>query len=407
VIVPAAGDLTSPPLPRWAREAARFTEDPVATARALRPTIERGSAESEQLGRLCDQTAQELCASGLLGLLLPRELGGIEADPATYIEVIEELSYADGSVGWVTMATNFSIAGAAAWYGDELIEAMFRRPGGIASAAHIAPNGVAERVDDGYRIRGQFHFGSGSQFAQWFMGAFVLHERGEPVRTPQGAPRIVLAYAPREHVFVDPSSWDVAGMRATASHDFLFLDQVVPDDYVLVPPGVRRRGGPALDLGVSMGHLSCSLGIAARMLDDLFAIARSKQRVGRRTLIDQPQFQRDFGTHRAALDAARALSRRVFEDWYRDAEANVTASLDTRARARLAACWGTKVATDVAQFAYLASGTIGLRNHADNRLQRCCRDMEATAVHRHIEDNVLIESTQVLLGVNDPDLYLI
>jgi alkylation response protein AidB-like acyl-CoA dehydrogenase len=400
-------DASSPPLPEWARSAARFTEDPVATACALRPIIERGAAESARLGRIGDETAQALCASGLFGLLLPRELGGIEADPNTYIDVIEELSYADGSVGWVTMATNFSIAGAASWFGDELIEAMFGSGGGIASAAHTAPNGIAVKDDGGYRIHGQFQFGSGSQFAQWFLGAFVLHEGGEPVRTPEGAPQLVLAWAPRERVFVDTSTWDVAGMRATASHDFRFHDQVVPDDYVLVPPGVRIRGGPALDLGVSVGHLSCTLGIAGRMLDDLFAIALSKQRIGRLTLIDQPQFQRDYGMHRASLDAARALSRRVFDDWYRDAEANETASLETRARARLAACWGTKIATDIAQFAYLSSGTIGLRNEPDNRLQRCYRDIEASAVHRHIEDNVLIESTQVLLGVNDPHLYLI
>jgi alkylation response protein AidB-like acyl-CoA dehydrogenase len=400
-------DVASPPLPAWARAAARFTEDPVAAARELRPIIERGAAESERLGRMCDETAMALCASGLFGLLLPRSLGGIEADPLTYIEVIEELSYADGSVGWVTMAVNFSIAGAATWYGDELIEAMFERPGGIVSVSHIAPNGHAEKVEGGYRIRGQFQFGSGSQFAQWFMGAFALHEGGEPVRTELGGPLLVLAFAPREHVFVDTSTWDVAGMRATASNDFRFHDQVVPDDYVLVPPGTRRRGGPALDLGVSMGHLSCALGIASRMLDDLFAIAQSKQRVGRLTLIDQPQFQRDYGMHRASLDAARALSRQVFADWYHDAEANVTAGLETRAKARIAACWGTKIAIEIAQFAFNASGTIGLRNTDDNRLQRCFRDIEAAAVHRHIEDNVLIESTQVLLGVNDPNLYLI
>ena len=400
-------DVASTPLPEWAREAARFTSDPVGTARALRPVIERGAAESERLGRLCDETAKALCASGLFGLLLPRSLGGIEADPLTYIDTIEELSYADGSVGWVTMATNFSIAGAATWYGDELIEAMFERPGGIVAVGHVAPNGVAEKVDGGYRIRGQFQFGSGSQFAQWFMGAFALHEDGEVVLTEQGGPFLVLAYAPREHVFVDTSTWDVAGLRATASHDFRFHDQVVPDDYVMVPPGTRRRGGPTLDLGVSVGHLSCPLGIARRMLDDLLAIAQSKQRVGRLTLIDQPNFQRDYGIHHASLNAVRALSRQVYTDWYQDAELNGTASLETRAKARIAACWGTKVAIDIAQFAFNASGTIGLRNSADNRLQRCFRDIEAAAVHRHVEDNVLIESTQVLLGVNDPGLYLI
>jgi alkylation response protein AidB-like acyl-CoA dehydrogenase len=397
----------SDPLPQWALAPPRSTDDPITAARELGKVAELGASESDRLGRMGDDTARALCESGLLGLLLPRELGGIEAHPVTYIEVIEQLSYADGSVGWVTMATNFAIAGATSWYGDELIEAMFSPGTSFAACAHIGPNGSAERVDGGYRVHGQFHFGSGSQIAGWLMGAFPLHEDGEPVRTPTGAPALVYAFAPRDKVFIDSTTWDVAGMRATASHDFRILDQVVPDDYVMVPPGVRRRGGPAMDLGVSMGHVSCSLGIAMRMLDELEGLARSKQRPGRATLIDQPKFQHDLGMHRAALAAARAYTRRAFGDWYADADANFTASLETRARARLAACWGTKVAASVAEFAYLAAGTDALRNHSENRLQRCFLDIEASAVHRHVEDNVLLETVQVHLGIHDPALYLI
>jgi alkylation response protein AidB-like acyl-CoA dehydrogenase len=284
---------------------------------------------------------------------------------------------------------------------------MFAEGGdGFASIAHVAPNGVAERVEGGYRISGQFHFGSGSQISSWFMGAFVLHEAGRPLRDDDGRPRFVWAFGPRRRVYVDPSTWDVAGMRATASQDFRFLDQVVHEDFVLVPPIERRRGGAALDLGVSMGHVSVSLGVAARMLDELKGLARGKQRQGRATLIDQPTFQRDYGSMRALLDAARAYVRQVFTEWCLDAEANGTASLETRAVARNAACWGTRVSTEVARFAHNAAGTDGLRNGPDNRLQRCFRDIEAAAVHRHVDDNVYIESAAVLLGVGPPGLQL-
>mgnify|MGYP000173811764 CR=1 FL=1 len=50
----------SPPIARWAREAARFTDDPVGTARGLRPVIEQGAAESERRGEICDETGQAL-----------------------------------------------------------------------------------------------------------------------------------------------------------------------------------------------------------------------------------------------------------------------------------------------------------------------------------------------------------
>ncbi|MCB0993998.1 MAG: acyl-CoA dehydrogenase family protein, partial [Acidimicrobiales bacterium] len=341
------------PVPEWARTAPRSCDDPVARARALRPIIERGAAESERIGRLCDDTARALCDSGLFGLLVPREFGGIEADPTTCIDVIEELAYADGSAGWVMIATTFCIAGACSWLGPTAIDAMYHGDGGYIAAAQIAPNGVAERVDDGWRIRGQFHFGSGSQLSSWFMGAFVEHEHGVPALDADGMPQVLFIYAPREQVYLDPASWDVTGLRATASHDFRFVDQVVHDDFVMFPPRRERRGGPILDVGVSLGHVAWSMGAANRILDELAALASRKQRQGRTTLIDQPTFQRDFGMMRATLDAARCHVRSVFEDWYAAAAEHGTAPLDVRARARLAACWGTKVAADVGQQAYL------------------------------------------------------
>jgi alkylation response protein AidB-like acyl-CoA dehydrogenase len=393
-------------LPQWVMNAARFVDDPLSSARSLRPLIERNASESERLGRLTDESARALCQSGLLGLLMPRELGGIEADPDLYIDVIEELSYADGSFGWVTMATTFTIMGAAAWLGPVAIAAMFDGENGFAAAGQVALNGTAERVAGGYRISGQFHFGSGSQLSSWFLGAFALHEDGEPVHNLNGSPKIVWAFGPRDMVSIDTSSWDVMGLRGTASHDFRFLDQVVHEDFVLSLPLERLRGGPALDIGVSMGHVSFSLGVGTRILDELRDLAKSKRREGRVTLIDQPNFERDFGMMRGEMEAARAYVRSAFAEWHRDARANGTASLETRANARLAACWGTRVSTQVAQFAYVAAGTDGLRNDQGNKLQRCYRDIGASAVHRHVDDNVLIEASSVLLGVASPSLQL-
>jgi alkylation response protein AidB-like acyl-CoA dehydrogenase len=196
------------------------------------------------------------------------------------------------------------------------------------------------------------------------------------------------------------------GLRGTASHDFRFIDQVVHEDFVLSLPLERLRGGAALDIGVSMGHVSFSLGVGTRILDELRDLAKRKQREGRATLIDQPNFERDYGMMRGEMEAARAYVRSAFDEWHRDAQANGTASLETRAKARLAACWGTRISTQVAQFAYVAAGSDGLRNDPENRLQRCYRDVGASAVHRHVDDNVLIEAATVLLGIASPSLQL-
>ena len=297
--------------------------------------------------------------------------------------------------------------GAAAWLGPTAVAAMFDSENGFAAAGQIAPTGVAERVDGGYRISGQFHFGSGSQLSSWFLGAFVLHEEGVPVRSATGSPKILWAFGPRDMVHIDLSSWDVMGLQGTASHDFRFLDQVVHEDFVLSLPLERLRGGAALDIGVSMGHVSFSLGVGTRILDELRNLAKGKQREGRVTLIDQPNFERDFGMMRGEMEAAprlrsqcvRRMASRCPGEWNGQ-------SRDQGERRRLAACWGTRVSSQVAEFAYVAAGTDGLRNDPENRLQRCYRDIGASAVHRHVDDNVLIEASTVLLGVASPSLQL-
>ena len=54
--------------------------------------IEENFQESEDQGYLAQATADALLNAGLLGLKLPRELGGAEADPVTQMLVIAKLA---------------------------------------------------------------------------------------------------------------------------------------------------------------------------------------------------------------------------------------------------------------------------------------------------------------------------
>lgn len=393
-------------LPDWLRNAPRHMDAPLATARSLRPSIEASAAEGERLGYVPDELVRSLAGSGLFGILVPEEFGGTEADPRTYIDVIEELSYADGSTGWMVMATTFCIANAAIWLGPSAARAMYESDAGFICAGQIAPLGKAVRVDGGYRVSGLFHFGSGSRLASWLLGAFVVEEDGEPLISPQGKPEVIWAFGPRESVDLKLDSWDVMGLAATASYDFEFLEQFVADDFVMFPFNRARRGGPSYEIGVSIGHVSWSLGVGMRILDEIKALARRKRREGRASLIDQPTFQRDFARATASMEAARAYVRSAFGDWLEAAERG-EAGLEVRAKGRLAACWATEIAANVGAFAYLAAGSDGLHNEGgNNRLQRCFRDLYAGSTHRHVDHNVLLDCSSVLLGVHDPNLVL-
>jgi alkylation response protein AidB-like acyl-CoA dehydrogenase len=390
-------------LPDWIRKAERSCEDPRRTARELRPVIEAGAEEGARTARLAEDVVRALAASGLFGLRVARAFGGVEADPRTYVDVIAELSYADPSAGWALMAGGFTAGNMGVGLGPSAVEAIYGTDAGFMGAGQISTLGKAQALaGGGYRVSGLFHFGSGSQFASWFMGAFQIHEDGQPV-FKNGKPKVVTCCAPRRDIRLR-GNWDVIGLAATGSYDFEFPEQEIAPDFVAGLPGRARRAGPIHAVGVSIGHGAWALGAGERILDEIKALAMSKRRFQRSTLIDQPAFQRDYGRHRAAMHAARALAYQVFDAWFEAAKLGPVPP-EVRARARLAACWATEATLAAAQFAMFAAGSDGVRNRGGaNVLQRVFRDIQAGCTHRHVDGNVLIEAAQADLGVVTDDV---
>jgi alkylation response protein AidB-like acyl-CoA dehydrogenase len=73
--------------------------DPVAVARGLAEKWQATAVERDQTGGSATVEREDLRASGLLSLLIPREYGGWGADWPTAIEVVREIAAADGSLG--------------------------------------------------------------------------------------------------------------------------------------------------------------------------------------------------------------------------------------------------------------------------------------------------------------------
>ena len=74
--------------------------DWVARARALVPTI-AAAAERTELERAVPlDIMDKLHESGLFRMLLPRSLGGGEAAPRAFMEVLEAIASADASTAW-------------------------------------------------------------------------------------------------------------------------------------------------------------------------------------------------------------------------------------------------------------------------------------------------------------------
>ena len=72
----------------------------------LRGEVAAIREDADRLRRLPDPIAKALVERNFYRVLLPRELGGLGADPLTYLRMVEAFSAMDGSVGW-----NFAIGG--------------------------------------------------------------------------------------------------------------------------------------------------------------------------------------------------------------------------------------------------------------------------------------------------------
>ena len=343
--------------------------------------------------------------SGLFGLMVPKELGGEEADLPTVLEVYEEVCRADGSTGWTLLANATTSAFAGAYTGPGRGGRDVRRRAQTPVAAgQFSPRGTAVRAGDGgdgYMVAGRYSFGSGSAHAAWIGGGALELRDGEFVPGRVGHaddPRLLRAARPGEV----PRQLGRHGPRRHGSYDYEVPEQTVEEDFTFdLVNAEARRGGPVYRLGVlgltAAGHAAFALGVGRRGMEELTRIVQTKHRLGADPLRDQQLFRHDYAMHDAALHAARAFVFESFATVQDVLEAGDDPTLVQRQRLRQATTYATRVATDAVRFAYTAAGTDALRPSV---LQRCFRDLHAATQHLVVDNNTLTETTRVLLGLD-------
>ena len=377
-------------------------------AQRLAELVGAEAERSERDATLSPVVVEAFHQSGLFGLMVPKELGGAEADLPTVVAVYEAVCHADGSAGWTLLANATTSAFAGAYTGPAAVATMFGGARIPVAAGQFSPRGTAvraasaagDRATDGYVVSGRYSFGSGSAHSPWIGGgALELHD-GEFVLSPTGAPTIRAYFVPRDRVeFLD--NWDVMGLAGTGSYDYEVPEQTIDEDFtfdlIAAPP---RRGGPVYRLGVlgltAAGHAAFALGVGRRGMDELTRIVQTKHRLGAEPLRDQQLFRHDYAMHDAALLAARAFVFESFAAVQDVLEGGDDPTPVQRQRLRQATTYATRVATDAVRFAYTAAGSDALRPSV---LQRCFRDLHAATQHLVVDNNTLTETTRVLLSI--------
>jgi indole-3-acetate monooxygenase len=381
--------------------------DVVGLARSLAGLIEGEAAQSEAERAVTALTLDALHGADLFRLQVPAELGGAEADLLTALEVVEEVCRADGSAGWTLMAGMANMAIAGAFFDDQAVADIFSDPRAVI-AGQIAPRGVAVAEPLGYRVEGTFGFASGSTHANWYYGGFrEVADDGSPVRLESGLPSVIVGVFARDSVEL-LGNWDVIGLVATASVDYAIPTQSLRSPYTFeFFRAEPQRGGALYRIGANgltcVAHSGFALGVGRRALDEIGAIARSKRRPGRPTLIDDPLFQFDYARAEAALSAARSFVRTALSDLEAAAHHDGI-TMQLRAQARLATSHACTTAADVVTLAYRHSGSTGLRE--GTVLNRCFRDIAAGEQHVFTDHNSVRDAGLVYLDNAPAALWL-
>jgi alkylation response protein AidB-like acyl-CoA dehydrogenase len=80
--------------------------DLLDVALELGPFIKQHSAEGERNRRVSPDVIQAMKDAGLVRMMTPRSLGGLELDPVTCARVFEEVARFDSAASWILQAAN-------------------------------------------------------------------------------------------------------------------------------------------------------------------------------------------------------------------------------------------------------------------------------------------------------------
>ena len=350
------------------------------SARELQPTIRSEVPAMQAERRLTATVVDGMRATGVFGMALPRSLGGPELSPLEQFEVIESLTYADGSVGWCAMI-GCDTGYFPGFLDDDTLGEVYPTPNQV-SAGKVQPMGIAVRARDGWRVTGRWDFGSGSTHADRFIGGvFLRDEAGDRLTDDQGQPLVRVAHLPPEQVTVH-DTWDTIGMRATASNDYEVTDALIPNTWVFDVRAPMHRDDPLyrLPMWLIVKHAGNTTALARRAIDETIAAAETKMLMPQRQLlIDHPGTLEAIARAEAATRSARAFLVAEIERVWQACIDGGDLSLDATAPLRLAIVNSATVAADVTRSMFDLMTTTAIK--ADSVFAQLVADASVAKTH--------------------------
>jgi len=372
----------------------------LAAVHNVAPLITKYADEAERERRLARPVVDALLNAGVFRLLVPPALGGAGASPLEFAEVVEAVSAVDGSAGWCVM-----IGGGYGHFAGLLpplgATEIFSDSGAVL-AGTFRPNGIARAVADGYHINGQWPLASGSSHATWLVGGCRVFDGDQPRLTPAGRPELRLMLLPVGDAEI-LDTWHTAGLRGTASHDFVIRDRDVPAHRTFWFTHPPARSEPVYRLPVIAFFATCiasvPLGIARHALSLFKALAGAKTPTWSQALLrDKAAAQLAMGQAEGLVRSGRAILTETLRDAWTTVSGGAALSWEQRGLLWLASTQAATQAVQAVELLFTAAGASAV--YASTGLERCLRDVRTAAQHVCVTPTNLELAGQFALGLD-------
>jgi alkylation response protein AidB-like acyl-CoA dehydrogenase len=363
----------------------------------LAPAAEQNDAA----GRFSTEAVQSLGESGLLGLLLPVDVGGAGLGPRTFAMVTATIAQADASVAMVYL---MHVLGAATMLAARQSAAPALKPilQEIAAGRHLstlafseagsrshfwAPISRAQRNGDGVYITAK---------KSWVTSAGHAHSYIVSALAPEGAgPTDSTLYL----VSVGTSGlsvagpWDGLGLRANASAPIVLDNCQVPSDFQLTDDG----GGFPVMLNVvlplfNLGTAAVALGLCRAAVAGTTSHLKSAkfEHLGQSLGESLPTLRAQLATMQIETDGLSARVDDLIDHLEKPRETTMLRVLETKAAAG-------EVAISVTSAAMRICGGAAFSKHLN--IERLFRDAHAGAVMAPTGDVLREFIAKSLLGI--------
>ncbi|MFI9778615.1 acyl-CoA dehydrogenase family protein [Streptomyces sp. NPDC051956] len=381
--------------PEAAQDDAVTAEQILARAREVAPLLRERSEEIENNRRLPKDVVELLRGTGVFRMAVPRSWGGPELDAMQQTEVIEALAKGDASAAWCAMI-GMDTPIYAGFMDEDVARRLFTDPDTITAGA-IMPMGRAERVEGGYRVSGQWHFGSGITHSTWVVGGVLVTRDGELEPGPQGGPghwRIIVAPAAD---FEIQDTWNTTGLAGSGSCDYRTEDLFVPEERTFSFARPRVTGAAATPDAVLRNMPGVPLGVARAALDHVRELAATRfDRTTQTPWSENYRVQMTIAQAETDLAAARYAVYGSLREQWQILEAGDVQTPDEQAASVLARVNAFRTARSVVArlFDLVATSAV----YRPSPLDRWLRDLNTMCQHVIAQDQVIQSAGAHLLG---------